>query len=75
MRPVVSLNFFLPLIFLSFEFYIHQGASIKSLEAGSNGHVAAVKLGDGSTVEADTVIIYLYTLISGCNLFLVKFHF
>ncbi|KAL3001757.1 hypothetical protein AAZX31_08G018100 [Glycine max] len=36
---------------------ILKGASIKNLEAGSNGHVAAVKLGDGSLVEADTVII------------------
>ncbi|KAK7358577.1 hypothetical protein VNO77_00511 [Canavalia gladiata] len=36
---------------------ILKGASIKDLEAGSNGHVAAVKLGDGSIVEADTVII------------------
>ncbi|XP_014510110.1 monodehydroascorbate reductase, chloroplastic/mitochondrial [Vigna radiata var. radiata] len=36
---------------------ILKGASIKKLEAGSNGHVAGVKLGDGSTVEADTVII------------------
>ncbi|XP_061337811.1 monodehydroascorbate reductase, chloroplastic/mitochondrial [Gastrolobium bilobum] len=36
---------------------ILKGASIKNLEAGSNGQVAAVKLGDGSIVEADTVII------------------
>ncbi|WVZ25081.1 hypothetical protein V8G54_003625 [Vigna mungo] len=36
---------------------ILKGASIKKLEAGSNGHVAGVKLGDGSMVEADTVII------------------
>lgn len=38
---------------------ILKGASIKSLEASSNGNggVAAVKLGDGSIVEADTVII------------------
>lgn len=36
---------------------ILKGASIKNLEAGSNGHVTAVKLGDGSTIEADTVII------------------
>jgi monodehydroascorbate reductase (NADH) len=38
---------------------ILKGASIKNLEASSNGngHVAAVKLEDGSIVEADTVII------------------
>ncbi|XVF13066.1 hypothetical protein REPUB_Repub08aG0175700 [Reevesia pubescens] len=30
-----------------------KGASIKNLEAGSDGQVAAVKLGDGSTIEAD----------------------
>lgn len=38
---------------------ILKGASIKSLEASSNGNggVASVKLGDGSIVEADTVII------------------
>ncbi|CAJ2676518.1 monodehydroascorbate reductase, chloroplastic/mitochondrial [Trifolium pratense] len=38
---------------------ILKGASIKNLEASSNGNgrVAAVKLEDGSTVEADTVII------------------
>ncbi|KAF7828229.1 monodehydroascorbate reductase, chloroplastic/mitochondrial [Senna tora] len=36
---------------------ILKGSSIKSLEAGSNGHVASVKLGDGSTIEADTVVI------------------
>lgn len=34
-----------------------KGASIKSLEAGSDGHVAAIKLENGSTIEADTVII------------------
>ncbi|KAK8549809.1 hypothetical protein V6N13_073583 [Hibiscus sabdariffa] len=34
-----------------------KGASIKNLEAGSDGRVAAVKLGDGSTVEADAVVI------------------
>lgn len=34
-----------------------KGASIKTLEAGANGHVAALKLEDGSTIEADTVII------------------
>jgi hypothetical protein len=40
-----------------FEPYILQGASIKNLEASSNGNgrVAAVKLEDGSIVEADTV--------------------
>ncbi|GAU19398.1 hypothetical protein TSUD_76430 [Trifolium subterraneum] len=38
---------------------ILKGASIKNLEASSNGNgrVAAVKLEDGSIVEADTVII------------------
>ncbi|QHO58053.1 Monodehydroascorbate reductase 5 [Arachis hypogaea] len=36
---------------------ILKGASIKNLEAGSDGHVAGVKLGDGSVVEADTVIV------------------
>ncbi|KAF3448614.1 hypothetical protein FNV43_RR09327 [Rhamnella rubrinervis] len=34
-----------------------KGASIKNIESGSDGHVAAVKLEDGSTIEADTVII------------------
>ncbi|KAF5460630.1 hypothetical protein F2P56_020487 [Juglans regia] len=34
-----------------------KGVSIKNLEAGPDGRVAAVKLGDGSTIEADTVII------------------
>ncbi|KAJ4712011.1 Monodehydroascorbate reductase [Melia azedarach] len=34
-----------------------KGASIKNLEAGSDGRVTAVKLGDGSIIEADTVII------------------
>ncbi|KAK4801447.1 hypothetical protein SAY86_021934 [Trapa natans] len=34
-----------------------KDASIKTLEAGSDGRVCAVKLGDGSTVEADTVVI------------------
>uniref|UniRef100_A0A2N9IMY9 monodehydroascorbate reductase (NADH) n=1 Tax=Fagus sylvatica TaxID=28930 RepID=A0A2N9IMY9_FAGSY len=34
-----------------------KGVSIKNLEAGSGGSVAAVKLEDGSTIEADTVII------------------
>lgn len=33
-----------------------QGASIKNLEVGSDGRVAGVKLGNGSTIEADTVI-------------------
>ncbi|KAI9108367.1 hypothetical protein K1719_020558 [Acacia pycnantha] len=36
---------------------ILKGASIKNLEADSNGHVTAVKLGDGSTIDADTVIV------------------
>ncbi|GMY30407.1 monodehydroascorbate reductase, chloroplastic/mitochondrial [Fagus crenata] len=34
-----------------------KGVSIKNLETGSGGSVAAVKLEDGSTIEADTVII------------------
>ncbi|XP_052171357.1 monodehydroascorbate reductase, chloroplastic/mitochondrial [Diospyros lotus] len=34
-----------------------KGVSIKNLEAGPDGHIAAVKLENGSTVEADTVII------------------
>ncbi|EEF51243.1 monodehydroascorbate reductase, chloroplastic/mitochondrial [Ricinus communis] len=34
-----------------------KGASIKNLEAGSDGHVATVKLEDGSIIEADTVVI------------------
>ncbi|XWS61721.1 hypothetical protein CRYUN_Cryun07bG0150400 [Craigia yunnanensis] len=34
-----------------------KGVSIKNLEADSDGRVAAVKLGDGSTIEADTIII------------------
>ncbi|KAJ7952263.1 Monodehydroascorbate reductase [Quillaja saponaria] len=34
-----------------------KGAYIEKLEAGSDGHVAAVKLKDGSTVEADAVVI------------------
>ncbi|CAK7335604.1 unnamed protein product [Dovyalis caffra] len=34
-----------------------KGASIKNLEAGSDGRVAAIKLENGSTIEADTVII------------------
>ncbi|KAJ0048037.1 hypothetical protein Pint_15098 [Pistacia integerrima] len=34
-----------------------KGASIKNLEAGSDGRVAAVKLEDGSTIDADTIII------------------
>ncbi|KAM7491436.1 hypothetical protein LguiA_034357 [Lonicera macranthoides] len=34
-----------------------KGASIKELEAGSDGHVASVKLGDGTTIEADTIVI------------------
>ncbi|XP_062146362.1 monodehydroascorbate reductase, chloroplastic/mitochondrial [Alnus glutinosa] len=34
-----------------------KGASIKNLEAGTDGRVAAVKLEDGSNIEADTVII------------------
>ncbi|KAJ6426547.1 hypothetical protein OIU84_022193 [Salix udensis] len=34
-----------------------KGASIKNLEAGSDGRVASIKLENGSTIEADTVII------------------
>lgn len=34
-----------------------KGASIKNLEAGSDGRVAGVKLESGSTIEADAVII------------------
>ncbi|OVA13244.1 FAD-dependent pyridine nucleotide-disulfide oxidoreductase [Macleaya cordata] len=34
-----------------------KGSLIKNIEAGSDGHVAAVKLEDGSTIEADTIII------------------
>ncbi|KAE9459508.1 hypothetical protein C3L33_08529, partial [Rhododendron williamsianum] len=34
-----------------------KGVSIKNIEAGSDGRVAAVKLEDGSTIEADTIII------------------
>lgn len=51
-----------PLSSTYFELYIHQGASIKNLEASSNGngHVAAVKLGDGSIVEADTVFFIFH---------------
>ncbi|XP_048320429.2 monodehydroascorbate reductase, chloroplastic/mitochondrial isoform X1 [Ziziphus jujuba] len=34
-----------------------KGVSIKNLESGADGHVAAIKLEDGSTIDADTVII------------------
>ncbi|KAL3498898.1 hypothetical protein ACH5RR_041630 [Cinchona calisaya] len=34
-----------------------KGASIKNLEANSNGHVAAVRLENGSIIEADTVVV------------------
>lgn len=34
-----------------------KGAKIKNLDAGSDGRVAAVKLEDGSTIDADTVVI------------------
>ncbi|KAL1827107.1 hypothetical protein ACET3Z_005519 [Daucus carota] len=34
-----------------------KGASIKTLEAGIDGQVTAVKLEDGSLIEADTVVI------------------
>ncbi|KAJ8768496.1 hypothetical protein K2173_022588 [Erythroxylum novogranatense] len=36
---------------------ILKGASIQNLAAGSNGHLAAIKLQDGSTIQADTAII------------------
>ncbi|CAI9094154.1 OLC1v1029844C1 [Oldenlandia corymbosa var. corymbosa] len=36
---------------------IVKGASIKSLEANSDGHVTAVRLDNGSSIEADTVVI------------------
>ncbi|KAJ8448308.1 hypothetical protein Cgig2_021936 [Carnegiea gigantea] len=34
-----------------------KGAKIKNLDAGGDGRVAAVKLEDGSTIDADTVVI------------------
>lgn len=34
-----------------------KGAKINNLEAGSDGRVAAVKLENGSTIEADTIVI------------------
>nr|ACP43575.1 chloroplast monodehyroascorbate reductase [Avicennia marina] len=34
-----------------------KGGFIKNLEAGSDGRVAAVKLENGSTIEADTVVV------------------
>lgn len=34
-----------------------KGAMIKNLEAGSDGRVAAVKLENGSTIEADAIVI------------------
>lgn len=34
-----------------------KGASINTLEAGTDGRVSAVKLGDGSLIEADTIVI------------------
>ncbi|CAI9772675.1 unnamed protein product [Fraxinus pennsylvanica] len=34
-----------------------KGTSIRNLEAGSDGHVAGVKLENGSTIEADMVVI------------------
>lgn len=33
-----------------------QGASIKKLEANADGHVTAVRLENGSTIEVDTVM-------------------
>lgn len=38
-----------------------QGASIKTLEAGIDGQVTAVKLEDGSLIEADTVMQFHYS--------------
>ncbi|XP_057967041.1 monodehydroascorbate reductase, chloroplastic/mitochondrial [Malania oleifera] len=34
-----------------------KGVSLKNIEAGSDGHAAGVKLENGSTIEADTIII------------------
>lgn len=34
-----------------------KGAMIQNLEAGADGRVAAIKLQDGSTIDADTVVI------------------
>lgn len=34
-----------------------KGASIKTLEAGADGRVTAVKLEDGSLIEADTIVV------------------
>ncbi|KAL7183089.1 hypothetical protein ACSBR1_041715 [Camellia fascicularis] len=34
-----------------------KGVSIKNLEVGSDGRVAAVKLENGTTIEADTIVI------------------
>ncbi|XP_022970035.1 monodehydroascorbate reductase, chloroplastic/mitochondrial [Cucurbita maxima] len=34
-----------------------KGASIKNLEAGADGRVSSVRLEDGSSIEADTVVI------------------
>ncbi|KAL6556412.1 Monodehydroascorbate reductase, chloroplastic/mitochondrial [Orobanche gracilis] len=36
---------------------IFKGASITNLEGGSDGRVVGVKLEDGSTIEADTVVV------------------
>ncbi|KAL6583993.1 hypothetical protein OROMI_003282 [Orobanche minor] len=36
---------------------IFKGASITNLEGGSDGRVVGVKLADGSTIEADTVVV------------------
>lgn len=38
---------------------INQGASIKNLEAGANGRVTSVRLADGSSIEADTVFMFV----------------
>ncbi|KAL0297591.1 UNVERIFIED_CONTAM: Monodehydroascorbate reductase, chloroplastic/mitochondrial [Sesamum radiatum] len=42
-----------------------KGASIKNLEAGSDGRVAGVKLENGSTIEADTVDGQFRTSVPG----------
>ncbi|KAK9147408.1 hypothetical protein Scep_006165 [Stephania cephalantha] len=34
-----------------------KGALVKNIEAGPDGHVAAVKLQDGTTIEADTIVV------------------
>ncbi|XP_042022164.1 monodehydroascorbate reductase, chloroplastic/mitochondrial-like isoform X1 [Salvia splendens] len=44
-------------LYLDYGVKFVKGASIKHLEAGSDGRVVGVKLGNGSTIEADTVVI------------------